>query len=164
MVNARVPVFKHRDEHTAVLRGILRVADQARVAQLVLHQLGDRLPPRIRPLVEYCVTHPEDAHSVEEVASTLGLNRKTLVNRCRAEGFPAPRNIIAWCLLLLAAGLLATPNVTVEQIALQLNFPSATALRNMLKRRTGLRPSDLRARDALGEMCARFLAPIRLTP
>jgi AraC-like DNA-binding protein len=161
---AHALVFKHRDEHTALLRGILRSADQARAAHLVLHHLGGRLPPRIRPIVEYCVTHPEDAHTVEQVAMTLGINRKTLVNRCSAEGFPAPGTVIAWCLLLLTAGLLATPDVTVEQIAMQLNFPSATALRNMLKRRTGLRPGDLRGKDALVELCARFLEPIRRTP
>jgi AraC-like DNA-binding protein len=94
---------------------------------------------------------------VEQVARALNIHRKTLVNHCSAEGFPPPGSVIAWCLLLLTAGLLATPGVTVERIAVQLNFPSATALRNMLKRYTGLRPSDLRAENALAELCAEFL-------
>ena len=94
---------------------------------------------------------------MEEVARALGVNRKTLVNHCKAAGFPSPGAVIAWCLILLTAALLATPGVTVERIGVQLNFPSATALRNMLKRYTGLRPTALRDPTALAELCARFL-------
>jgi hypothetical protein len=79
------------------------------------------------------------------------------VNQSRAEEFRPPGAVIAWCLLLLTAGLLAAPGVTVKRIAVQLNFPSATALRNMLKRYTKLRPGDLRTPNALAELCARFL-------
>jgi AraC-like DNA-binding protein len=149
-------VFKHQDDHAVLLRGILSSAEQACTADLVLHHLGGDLPARIRPLVEYCLTNPEEAHSVDEVARALGVNRKTLVNHCRAAGFPPPGTVVAWCLILLTTGLLATPGVTVERIAIQLNFPSATALRNMMKRHTGLRPAELRTAAALEELCARF--------
>jgi AraC-like DNA-binding protein len=67
--------------------------------------------------------------------------------------------VIAWCLILLTTALLASPGVTVERVALELNFPSATSLRNMLKRYTGLRPADLRTPTALDALCARFLQP-----
>jgi len=155
-------LFKHQDDHATLLRTILLSAEQACVADLVLHHLGTRLPPRIRPLVEYSLTNPEEAHSVEQVARALGVHRKTLVNQCKVEGFPPPGAVIAWCLLLLTAGLLAAPGVTVERIAVQLNFPSATALRNMLKRYTGLRPAELRGATALESLCARFLVmPVR---
>jgi AraC-like DNA-binding protein len=96
------------------------------------------------------------AHTVEQVARALGLHRKTLSNYCRAEGFAPPGTVLAWCLILLTTALLATPGITVERIAMQLNFPSGTALRNMLKRHTKLRPIDLRTPTALVEMCARF--------
>ena len=149
-------VFKQQDDHAVLLRGILQSAEQACTADLVMHHLDGDLPPRMRPLVEYCLTNPEQAHSVDEVARALGVNRKTLVNHCRSENFPPPGSVIAWCLLLLTAGLLATPGVTVERIANQLNFPSATALRNMLKRYTGLRPAYLRTADALEKLCMRL--------
>jgi AraC-like DNA-binding protein len=150
-------VFKGVDDHAAMLRGILGSADQSCVADLVLHHLGAKLPPRVRPLVEYCLANPQEAHSVQRAARALGINRKTLVNHCGAVGFPPPGSVVAWCLLLLTAGLLATPGVTVEQAALRLNFPSVTALRNMMKRYTGLRPSALRGENALPALCARFL-------
>lgn len=148
--------FKQHDDNAALLRTILLSAGQACVAELVLHELEGRLPVRIRPLVEYCLTNPEQAHSVDAVARSLGVHRKTLANHCRAEGFPAPGAVIAWCLILLTAGLLASPGVTVERIGQQLNFPSATGLRNMLKRYTGLRPAELRTPAALTTLCARF--------
>lgn len=97
------------------------------------------------------------AHSVGQVARALSVNRKTLVNHCQAEGFAPPGSVVAWCLILLTTALLATPGITVERIAMQLNFPSGTALRNLLKRHTGLRPIDLRTPTALAEMCGRFL-------
>jgi AraC-like DNA-binding protein len=151
-------VFKHLDEGAGLLRAILRSAEQACAADLVMHHLGERLPPRIRPFVEYCLTNPNNAHSVEQVAQALGTHRKTLVNQCKAEGFPPPGVVIAWCLILLTAGLLAVPGVTVQQIAMQLNFPCATALRNLLRRHTGLRPSELRTASAVAELCGQFLA------
>lgn len=150
-------IFRHQDDHAVLLRGILQSAEQACTADLVMHHLGEALPPRMRPIIEYCLTNPEQAHSVDAVARALGVNRKTLVNHCRAAGFPPPGAVVAWCLILLTTGLLATPGVTVERVAIQLNFPSATALRNMLKRYTGLRPGDLRTANALDELCARFV-------
>ena len=150
-------IYKQQDDRAPLLLTILRRADQQCAGDLVLHHLGKQLPRRLRPLVEYCLTNPEEAHAVEEVAWALGVNRKTLVNHCRAEGFPPPSRILGWCLLLLSAALLATPGVTVEEIASQLNFPSSSSMRNMLKRYTGLRPAALRTPTALAELCTRFL-------
>jgi hypothetical protein len=80
-----------------------------------------------------------------------------LANHCKAEGFAPPGTVVAWCLILLTTALLATPGITVERIAMQLNFSSGTALRNMIKRHAKLRPADLRTPTALVEMCGRFL-------
>jgi AraC-like DNA-binding protein len=151
-------VFKQHDEHGALLVGVLASADRTCAGDLVMHHLDPRLPPRVRPLIEYCLMNPEHAHSVDHVARALALNRKTLANHCRAAGFPPPGAVIAWCLILLTTALLVSPGITVERVAMQLDFPSATALRNMLKRYTGLRPADLRNATALGTLCTRFLA------
>jgi AraC-like DNA-binding protein len=150
-------IYKRHDDHAPLLRNILLRADQQCAGDLVMHLLESRLPPRLRPLVGYCVSYPESAHAVEDVAWALGVNRKTLANHCKAERFPPPGAVVAWCLILLTAALLATPGVTVERIAVQLNFPSATALRNLVKRHTGLRPAALRTPTALAELCTRFL-------
>jgi AraC-like DNA-binding protein len=52
--------------------------------------------------------------------------------------------MIGWCRLLIAARVLDDPGRTVEQVALKLDFPSGAALRNMFKRYTGLRTTEVR--------------------
>ncbi len=81
---------------------------------------------------------------MEDVANALGVHRKTLVDRLKAAQLPSPRAIIGWCRLLVAARVLDDPGRTVEQVALMLDFPSGTALRNMCKRYTGLRTGEVR--------------------
>jgi AraC-like DNA-binding protein len=88
--------------------------------------------------------HSRREMSVEDAATAMGIHRKTLVDRLRSAGLPSPRTIIGWSRLLTAARLLDDPGRTVEQVALRLDFPSGTALRNMFKRYTGLRTSEVR--------------------
>jgi AraC-like DNA-binding protein len=149
--------FKEHDAHGTLLHGVFASAARTCAGDLVMQHLDARLPPRVRPLVEYCLMNPQQAHSVDQVARALAIDRKTLLTHCRAAGFPPPGAVVAWCLILLATALLASPGITVGSVAMELNFPSATALRNMVKRYTRLRPADLRAATALGALCARFL-------
>ncbi len=74
----------------------------------------------------------------------MGVHRKTLVDRLKAARMPSPRAMIGWCRLLIAARMLDDPGRTVEQVALKLDFPSGAALRNMFKRYTGLRTTEVR--------------------
>jgi AraC-like DNA-binding protein len=150
-------LFK-RDTSPAVMRSVLAAAQQACAADLVLARLDPVIPPRLRPFVEHCLVNPEESHTVAQVARAMGMHRKTFVNRCTTEGAPSPSIILAWCLLLLAGALLAPPGVTVERVAMWLNFPSPSALRNMLKRHTGLRPRDLRGEHGIDLLVTRFAA------
>jgi transcriptional regulator GlxA family with amidase domain len=101
------------------------------------------------PMFEFCLAYPERATSVQAVAHVLGVHRKTLVNYCAQASLPPPGAVIAWCRLLLVGHFLETPGRTVEGIALRVEFASATALRNMLRRYTGLRPQQVRERGGL---------------
>jgi transcriptional regulator GlxA family with amidase domain len=71
------------------------------------------------------------------------------VNHLRAAAAPPPQELLAWCRLSVVAELLSTTPRTIESIALQLDFPSDTALRNMMKRYTGLRATDVRTRGGI---------------
>lgn len=113
-------------------------------AKGVLEALSPLIPASIVPFMNYCLEHARRSLSVAEVATALGVHRKTLVDRLAAANLPTPSAMIAWCRLVLAARLLEDPGRSVEQIALLLDFPSATSLRNMLKRYTGLRPGEIR--------------------
>jgi AraC-like DNA-binding protein len=107
-------------------------------------ELERLVPANLLPFLRYALEHSRRDMSVEDAAAAMGIHRKTLVDRLRAACLPSPRAIIGWARLLMAARLLDDPGRTVEQVALQLDFPSGTALRNKFKRYTGLRTSEVR--------------------
>jgi AraC-like DNA-binding protein len=142
-------LFHGIDDSGVALRGVLTSASQACAATQVMRAIASDVPPVLRPVFEFCLAYPERATSVQAVAHVLGVHRKTLVNYCEKASMPPPGAILAWCRLLLVGHFLETPGRTVEGIALRVEFASATALRNMLRRYTGLRPQQVRERGGL---------------
>ena len=144
-------VFQGVDDLTASLRSAVAAAlDQVSAAALA-SDLDPLIPPTIVPFLRYCLEHARRDITVEEVAAAMGVHRKTLVDRLKAARLPSPRAMIGWCRLLMAARLLDDPGRTIEQVALKLDFPSGAALRNMFKRYTGLRTTEVRQNG--GERC-----------
>jgi AraC-like DNA-binding protein len=113
------------------------------------------------PFVSYCLTRAHGPISVRSAAAALGLDRRTLVRRLERAGLPQPRRVAGWCRVIAAARLLDEPIYTLEQAALRLDFPSGTALRNMLVRYTGLRPREIRENG--GVRCVLHLFKRELT-
>lgn len=142
-------LFHGIDDSGVALRGVLNSASQACAAAQVLTAIAPDIPDSLLPMFEFCLAYPERATSVQTVAQVLGVHRKTLVNYCAQASLPPPGAVLAWCRLLLAGHFLETPGRTVEWIALRVEFASATALRNMLRRYTGLRPQQVRERGGL---------------
>jgi AraC-like DNA-binding protein len=112
-------------------------------------ELEGLVPPDAWPFVSYCLTRAHEAISVGTAAGALGLDRRTLVRRLERAGLPSPRRIAGWCRVIAAVRLLDQPIYTLEQVALRLDFPSGTALRNMLVRYTGLGPREIRENGGL---------------
>jgi AraC-like DNA-binding protein len=98
----------------------------------------------VLPILRYCLEQGRRALTVEQVAQALHVHRKTLVDRLTAAGFPSPSALISWSRLMVAARLMEDPGRSIEQVALVLDFPSGTSMRNMVKRYTGLRPAEIR--------------------
>jgi AraC-like DNA-binding protein len=135
-------LFHGIDDSGVALRGVLTSASQACAAAQIMRLIASDVPPLLQPLFEFCLAYPERATSVQAVAHVLGVHRKTLVNYCTQASMPPPSSVLAWCRLLLVGHFLETPGRTVEGVALRVDFASATALRNMLRRYTGLRPQE----------------------
>jgi AraC-like DNA-binding protein len=160
-------LFHGIDDSGVALRSVLTSAGQACAAAQVLRAIEDDIPGVLLPMFEFCLAYPERATSVQAIAQVLGVHRKTLVNYCAQASMPPPGALIAWCRLLLVGHFLETPARTVEGIALRVEFASATALRNMLRRYTGLRPQQVRERGGLRcivDAFRRSLAERRLPP
>ena len=107
-------------------------------------ELESLVAPDAWPFVSYCLTRAHGPIAIGAAAAALGLDRRTLVRRLERASLPPPRRIAGWCRVIAAARLLDEPIYTLEQAALRLEFPSGTALRNMLLRYTGLRPREIR--------------------
>ena len=137
-------VFQGVDDLKASLRSAVNAAmDQVSAAALAT-DLDPLIPATVMPFLRYCLEHARRDITVEEVAGAMGVHRKTLVDRLKAARLPSPRAMIGWCRLLVAARMLDDPGRTIEQVALKLDFPSGAALRNMFKRYTGLRTTEVR--------------------
>jgi len=117
-------------------------------------------PPRVRRLLEYGLRYAHEPVTVAGAARALGVNRKTLFWWCAEAGLPAPQQLLGWCRLLAVATLLEDSGRRVDHIALDLDFPSGAALRNLLHRYCGVSPSQLRGEGALPTIRRQFLAAV----
>ena len=137
-------VLRDVDDLRYSLRTALSTAADHCSARAILAELEPLLPASVLPMVRYCLENGRRSMTVEQVADALNVHRKTLVDRLSASHLPTPSALIAWCRLIISARLLEDPGRSVEQVALLLDFPSGTSMRNMMKRYTGLRPGEIR--------------------
>jgi AraC-like DNA-binding protein len=141
-------VYGVDDSRFALKRALARATGTA-IEERVLTEIRGLVPPSLHHFFAYCVHHTDRPLSVSAVARAIGVHRKTVAHRLSTAGLPAASVIIGWCRLIQAAGGLEDTGRPVEQVAYELDFPSASSLRNMLKRYLDLRPSDLRQRGAV---------------
>jgi len=151
-------VFTDVNDHGVVLRTILASARQQCAAEVVLAALRPWVPPPIHPLVEAALTRPLIVSDVRSLADALGVHRKTVFNRCAHAEFLNPVELLTWTRLALVAYLLEATGITVDKISIETGYPSPTALRNMMKRYTGLRPTEIRAGGGLQVVVDRLRA------
>lgn len=155
-------LFRNATDSTLQIRQTLHSAVRAWAGAAIFRRVADGLPGQLRAVVRYCLYYPTRATSVGAVANAIGIDRKTIANRCARAGLPVPGAVIGWCRLLIAAHLLRSQLSTVEAVALQLDFPSATSFRNMFKRYTGMRPADVREEAGMQRMMEMFEAALHV--
>jgi AraC-like DNA-binding protein len=155
-------IFRGTDDVTSGIRTALaRVGAgpaQASV-RLALTEAGVLSTPEADAIVTCCIQYGQADFSADDLARFLGVHRKTLAQRCRAAGLPLPGALTAWMRLLQAGALLDVPGRRVDDVAEALGYRKASVLRNALKRYTGRRATDLRAKGALAQILAAFLEP-----
>lgn len=157
-------VFADINDRGSMLRAILDNARQQCVAELVASALRAVLAPVLQPIVEAALTRPAVVTDVSALAQALGVHRKTIFNRCARAGSLGPQELLTWIRLALVAYLLESTGCTVEEISLQLAYPSATALRNTIKRHVGLRATEIRSHGGLQLVLRRLRARIHSLP
>ena len=125
-------------------------------AEVVFTAIQPLIPPPLQPGAHAVVSSPHRLTSVTTLAAEQGVHRKTLVNRCARVGFLSPAELISWCRLCVVGHLLERTGATVETIALNLEYPSHTALRNRMKRYTGMRATEVRQAGGLAAVVEAF--------
>lgn len=157
-------VVRGYDSTLAVLQRILREAQGRDVADVVLTEIAPLATPMLRELLVHGITHAHRNPSVAQVAAALRVSPVTLTGALRRDGLPAPGQVLSWCRLLVAAARMENPGSSVSRVAAELGFASASELRMMLMRHTGLRPSEVRACGGLRLLAERFRARLSEYP
>jgi transcriptional regulator GlxA family with amidase domain len=130
------------------------------VTEGIVDAVVDRLKPlpdRAQEIAIHCMRRAfVTPLTVEGLARDLRVHRRTLVNQLRTAGFPPPAGLIGWCRLLVSAHLLDHTERTVGDIARTLHFVSPSHYRGTVARYTGMTPTALRRRGALGTVVVSF--------
>lgn len=119
------------------------LASRKRLRSLTVDCLESMIGPRTRTLIEFGIDRGHEPLSVEQAAQALRVDRRTLALRSRDEGVLAPGFLLGWCRILVVIQLLELTGASVRRAATDLQFSSASALRNMIKRYTGVCPLSM---------------------
>lgn len=125
-------------------RSIILDSSRRGAADLVLGEIQKVMPERLLIVAECVVRDPANS-TVAEISRHLDIHRQTIGGWCRRDNFFRAEEVIIWCRLLLVAALLELTNRTLESIAIELEYASPTALRNQVKRYTGMTATEIRA-------------------
>ncbi len=151
--------------HAVIIRGIDDLALTITQAVIGARETGatsrilalfDRKStPGLRDTLSFMTRNSVRPLHVADVANYAGVSRRTLFNRFRRAGLPTVARCIHWLRILHAAARLDAPDVTVEQVADQLGFPSSSTLRHLVKRLTGMTASSIRASGGFSYLLGR---------
>jgi AraC-like DNA-binding protein len=150
-------VFRGVDDSGIALQQALARASQSSASREVLNALRPLVSAKALVIVEACVQYAWPNLSSRALASALGMNVKTLVKHCRTNALPAPGALLNWVRLMVVAYLLQAEGRALEQVAAALGLDSASPLRNLIKRYTGLRALEVRGRGGLPVVIEAFL-------
>jgi AraC-like DNA-binding protein len=157
-LGVQVTVERDHDDFPTTLARALRESIARGTAGRVLHALEDRIPEHFRDLIRYLLGAAYRPVLPEELARVYFRHPKTLRQHLKAVGLPCTEELIGWARLFHAADRLGDPGRTTEGVALALDFPSASAFRNQLRRYVGISPRRLATLGGLDYLLVRFRA------
>lgn len=132
------------DDVAAILNAALRSSSTRRAAITTADAVAEGLPPGPQRVIQVCLLHGADRLSVDSLARMLGVHRRSMSAWLQKRLLPTAGELISWGRLVAAAYHLDRSGDSVERIALDLGFASASGLHNMIRRYTGLTPTELR--------------------
>lgn len=113
------------------------------LASATRNALGSLVSPPTFALFEFGVRNANRPLTVEQASRALAVDRRTLALRSKSDHCPAPGFLLGWCRVLSAAQYLSRSGYSVRQASRELRFSTTSALRNLIKRYTGMSPLQL---------------------
>jgi AraC-like DNA-binding protein len=150
------------DTPEAVYRRLRSV--EGRTLQALLQRT---LPPMMSGRARMLMMTAAEVVSVggkgRDLARRLHLSERTVLRWAERAGLPAPRRMLAWMRILLAAVLLDDPGRTVLSVAHACGYSSDSSLRRAMQDFLGTGPSALRKEGAFGRASRVFLGELSIT-
>lgn len=143
----------------AVARRISLVRSRA-VHRLLRRALPRGIPSRTRGLLTVAAEVAAAGGHAADFAAALGVAERTVPRWCARADLPAPRRLLAWLRILMAADLLDDPGRSIESVARACGYSAASSLKPALRNLLGLSPADLRARGAFDTAADAFTAEL----
>jgi AraC-like DNA-binding protein len=150
-------VFRGVDDGTTTFQQTLARASQSSAAREVLAALEPVVSPDALRTIEACAQYAWPEFSSRALATALGMNVKTLVKHCRSSGLPTPGALLNWIRLMVVTYLLESEGRALEHVASAFGLESASPLRNLMKRYTGMRATEVRSQGGLKVVIEAFL-------
>ena len=125
-------------------RTIVLDACRRGAADLVMQELRKFVPDRLVLFADAVVRNPAKG-SIGAISKHLNVHRQTPNTWCKKERYLRPEEMLVWCRLMLVAAMLELTSRTLDSIAIELDYASATSLRNQLKNYTGMTATQIRA-------------------
>lgn len=102
---------------------------------------GNALVARLMASIEAALPHPP---SVEALAKAFAMSSRTLARHVRAATGQSPMRLVQSVRLNRARLLIETSRLSIEQVAEQVGYQDATALRRLMRKSAGAAPSRFR--------------------
>ena len=139
-------VLRGTDDTPLLFRDAIARARRSAIAERIFVAIAPLLTNDARVFLRYAIEHCASDIAVDEAARDMGVDRKTLTNWLARAGAPRAREFLSWIRLMVAAHLMSDPGRSAEQVAHMLDFPSGTALRNMVRRYVDVTTAELQER------------------
>jgi transcriptional regulator GlxA family with amidase domain len=102
---------------------------------------GSELIRRLTQRIESSLPHPP---SVARLADEFAMSQRTLARHVRAATGLGPLALVQSVRLSRARMLIETSRMTIDQVAAQVGYEDATALRRLMRKAAGATPSKFR--------------------
>jgi transcriptional regulator GlxA family with amidase domain len=114
---------------------------QSRFVVPTMFANGNELIGRLTQFIESALPHPP---SVSEIAEAFAMSHRTLSRRVRDATGQGPLSLVQAVRLNRARTLIENSRMSVDQVAEQVGYVDATALRRLMRRSAGANPSSFR--------------------